>query len=740
MAQQPSSLRKNIWGWLTAGFSGLLVGALTIIASVSMAALVFAGGLSGHLAYGVDIALTTAVISGLLIALMSSCEVAISIPQDRTAPILAIMAAAIAAAVPANAGSEQVLSSIVTAIVVTSLITGVFLFGLGLARAGGLMRFLPYSVLGGYFAGAGWLLLLGGLRVMTNLELAAPADLLQLGDAALLVRWLPGLALALAITIASRFVSSGTALTLTLPAAAGLFFLTMLHDGETLETLAGNGWLLSPSTSQMSDIVSFSLPQLLAQSDWRMVLGQWANIGTVVVISAVSIMLTVSALESLSSRDFDINHELRVTGLANLATGLGGGMVGFHSLSISDLALRLGARNRIAGIVAALMAAAALLFGTELLGYLPRLVVGGLLASMGIAILDTWLVQSWQRLPRGEYLVVPLILLTIAGLGFIEGLIVGLLAALIQFVLKYSRTTVVRYALSGRDARSTVERNLDDERFLSRQGAQVLALKLRGYLFFGTAAQLSVRVRARVTDPSKPRLRYLLLDFKGVYGVDSSAAHEFRRLRRLAGQRGFTIVLTGMTADLLKRLHAGNISEHDEHVCEFHDLDHGLEWCENQMLDARRLAQREVPQTALQLLAQQIGDEVASVQFISYLSEVAFAPGDQLMRQGEESGDLYFVERGDVSVYLKPASGETLRIRRTGPGTVLGELGFYLGTPRSASVIAENTGKAYRLTAASLERMEREHPALAAAMHRFIADLLAERLLRTTRTLEGVLS
>jgi SulP family sulfate permease len=267
-----------------------------------------------------------------------------------------------------------------------------------------------------------------------------------------------------------------------------------------------------------------------------------------------------------------------------------------------------------------------------------------------------------------------------------------------------------------------------------------VALKLRGYLFFGTAAQLSGRVKARVTDRSKARLRYLLLDFKGVYGVDSSAAHEFRRLRLLAGRQAFTIVLTGMTAELLGRLHAGRLYEDDEHIREFNDLDHGLEWCENQMLEARRLARPGVPPTALQLLARQLGDDVAATDFVSYLSEVAFAPGDELIQQGAASRDLYFLERGDVSVYLKSATGEIVRIRRTGPGTVLGELGFYLDTPRSASVIAENAGKAYRLTAASLERMEKEHPALAAAMHRFIADLLAERLLRTTRTLEGVLS
>ena len=100
---------------------------------------------------------------------------------------------------------------------------------------------------------------------------------------------------------------------------------------------------------------------------------------------------------------------------------------------------------------------------------------------------------------------------------------------------------------------------------------------------------------------------------------------------------------------------------------------------------------------------------------------------------------MFFLEQGDVSVYLQTPDAEPTRIRRTGPGTVLGKLGFYLATPRSASVIADGPGRAYRLTNASLSRMEREHPQLAAALHRFMADLLAERLLRTTHTLEGVL-
>ena len=725
--------------WILATSLGLISGAMATVASVSMAALIFAGDLSAYLGSGIEIALVTAVVAGLAVALFSSGRVAIAIPQDRTAPILAIMASAIAAAAPASATGDAVFLTIVAAIVATTLLTGATLLALGLTRAGNLIRFVPYSVLGGFFAGTGWLLVLGGMRVMTSLPLGSLAEVAPLFGADLLLRWLPGLLIALAILGVSRFASSGTALPVILLASAGMFYLVMFNNGASLDALLRDGWLLGGSQHGAVGIAATSLPALLAHADWSLVPDQWANMATVVAITGISMILTVSALEMLSGENLDIHHEMRVTGLANLASGLSGGMVGFHSLSISGLALKLGARSRITSIVAALTAAA-MIYGVEVLSLLPRVVVGGLLLFIGISFLAKWLIRSWGKLPPGEFLVIPLILLTIAAVGFIEGLVVGLLAAFIQFVLTYSRTPVVRYALSGGSARSMVERNLDDEHCLSQQGEQLFVLKLRGYLFFGTAAQITARITTRATDPTKAPLRYVLLDFEAVNGVDSSALYEFHRLRKLAEQRDFIVVLTGLTPDLEAQLAARELFVDDGRLRSFSNWDLGLEWCENQILRSGGHCHPKDVRTALQHLAQRIPNGSGFDDLLAYLSEVAFDAGDTLIRQGDEPGDVFFLEAGDVSVYLRPAIGDTLRIRRTGPGTVLGELGFYLGTPRSASVVADSPGRAYRLTADALARMEQQHPALAAALHRFMADLLAERLLRTTHTLESVLN
>src|SRR3546814_9648848 len=60
--------------------------------------------------------------------------------------------------------------------------------------------------------------------------------------------------------------------------------------------------------------------------------------------------------------------------------------------------------------------------------------------------------------------------------------------------------------------------------------------------------------------------------------------------------------------------------------------------------------------------------------------------------------------------------------------TVVGEMGFYRGVPRTASVIAEEPTVIYRLTRTAFDRMQEKDPAAAAALHKLIIRLLSDRL------------
>jgi SulP family sulfate permease len=81
---------------------------------------------------------------------------------------------------------------------------------------------------------------------------------------------------------------------------------------------------------------------------------------------------------------------------------------------------------------------------------------------------------------------------------------------------------------------------------------------------------------------------------------------------------------------------------------------------------------------------------------------------------------------------------EQMRLQTMGLGTIVGELGLYLGSTRSASVIADTPTVAYRLTKEALQKMKEKEPKLAATFHEVIVNLLSERLVGLNRLIEVI--
>jgi len=719
--------------------AGLFIGTLAVISSISLAALIFSGPLYEYLPYGINIALISTLLSGLITALMSSNHSTVAAAQDRVAPILAIIASSIIAQTQLDGlSSFEAFSTIVVIIVVSTFMTGLFLILMGVVRAGGLMRFIPYSVLGGFLAGTGWLLMLGGLRVMSGLQLGWGTDIFSLLVSDTLIQWLPGVLIAVAIISLSKYFAPLLILPVILLISSLAFYLVMINLGYNLEMLKAGNWLISSPQVPSYEDGLMVFWQVASQSNWSVIDNYWMDIFSVLIISAMSVIFSSSALEMVSGKDVDVDKELRVAGFANIANSLGGAMPGFVSLSFSKLVTMFNATGRSTGIIVALMSGIALMLGADFFAYIPRFIVGSLLIYMGLSFLKEWLLDGYSRLSGGEYGIVLCILLVIATTGFVEGLFTGLLAALFLFVINYSKVPVVRYDLTGADTRSAVERSFNDDRLLNKHGKLIKIKKLRGYLFFGSMVQVINTIMSLCSDEKQKHTRYVLLDFSQVSGLDSSTAYQFHRLQRLTRRAGITLVLTEITASLKQQLFSSGIFKTDTHIKTFDDVDHGLEWCENELLTIFGSIELRHSSGILEELIK-ILDEQAAIDFKTYLDKISFEQDQELIQQNTPSDSMLFLHKGEVSVYLINSNGEKKRVRRTGSGTVIGELGFYLGTPRSASVISDTPGIAYKLSSKRLEQMNMESPQLASELHKFMANLMAERLLRTTNTLKSLM-
>jgi SulP family sulfate permease len=94
---------------------------------------------------------------------------------------------------------------------------------------------------------------------------------------------------------------------------------------------------------------------------------------------------------------------------------------------------------------------------------------------------------------------------------------------------------------------------------------------------------------------------------------------------------------------------------------------------------------------------------------------------------------------GSVAITIIDEHERPIRLRRMVGHTVVGEMGFYRGVPRTASVIAEEPTVIYRLTRDAFDRMQEKDPAAAAALHKLIIRLLSDRLEFANREISALL-
>lgn len=707
-------------------FAGAMSGTLVATFSITLAALIFSGNLTRYLPAGIGMALAGSAIIGAIVALGSSFRPVIAAPQENTAVVLALVASGIGSHITAKGGDP--FPTIVAVCSLSALVTGGLFLVLGGLRLGTLVRFIPYPVVGGFLAGTGWLLFTGAISVMAGTEFSL-ASLPLLLRAEAIVNWVPGLTLGIFLTMLLRRYHHFLLLPGLLVFAVAMFYGVVYAAGGTVSEALDRGMLLGPFPSG-------ALWPPMAPSDARLI--DWAEIGAnagnllaITMLATISILLNASGLEIATEREIDLDRELRATGIANLAAGLGFGMVGYLSLSESTLNHKAGAESRVAGIISACICAAALFFGASVFSYFPKPVLGGLLVFLGAGFLLETLYDSWFRLPRVEYGLVVIILVVIAWIGFLPGIGVGIVVSSVLFAVNYSRIDVIKRAAVGSDVRSNVERSAGDELTLEERGRELYILQLQGYIFFGTSYSLLKRVHHRMLSDDPAPTRYVLLDFRHVDGIDSSAVLSFVRMRKLAESNGVTVVLTDLPSAVKKQLERGGFADGSKRVRFFPDLDHGLEWVENQVL--RAAPPSMLPPTKL---VDELENVFRTREFVSgflrYLERVEAPAGYQIYRQGDVSKDLYLIESGELTAWLELEGGKTKRLRTMGPGTVVGESGLYLGARRSATVVTLCPTVLYRLSLDALERMTREAPHLAASFHQFVVCLLAERMVLAT--------
>lgn len=703
--------------------AGSISALVTIAYCFSFGALIFQGSISSGLTLGLAALLTGSAVTGLIVAMTTTLAPADAGPDTPAVAVMSVLAASIAGSFAARGLSgEAAAIHVLIAISVSTFLTGLMLLTMGITKVGEWLRFVPFPVIGGFLAASGWLLITGGIEVMTGVrpQLTGSAFSELFSDAQL-PKLLVGLLFAIGVFALRQRIKSFFVLPATFFASLIVLDLTLLLFGEA----GGSSWFLN-------DVGDFKLWLPLSvivteDIDWGVIAANSAEIGAVCGVTAISMLLDVSSLEVSRAKTAELDDEFRTNGYANIAASLVGGVAGNLSLNGSILIQEAGAVSRLSGVIAACICGLVLLIGGQIADFIPTVLLGGLLAYLGLVILTQAFVKTPALRSWTDFALAAGIMLIIINWGYLQGVITGIIGACLTFAFSYSRIGVVRRHLTRSDFSSNIERSTEQKLFLRENGKKIHVMWLAGFIFFGSSNGLFEYIRRCIDSQTDPRIRHIILDFSGVPGFDTSAMLSLVKLRNYCDAQGVALAISGISDKMLEAFRGADFFTDQGPHRLYGNRNVALEACENSLLsDFSMFDQSE--DVFEDWLERGLGPDIDIHHIMDYLTRYEVEAGHSLYQQGEPSDSVDLIASGLVAIVANDGHGGHIQLRRMAGQTIVGEMGFYRAATRTASVIADEQTVFYSLTREAFEKMQADHPKSAAAFDKFIIRILADRL------------
>jgi sulfate permease, SulP family len=720
VVSQAVSLNPKLHAALNDVLGGSAASVLTVTFGLSYALLIFAGPLAPYLSYGVAATFISSAILASVVALGSSLPFAVAGPESSTAAITGILAVSLVERMAVVDPSAPPLGPVLITLGLASIATGFVLCGFGVTRMGRAIRYVPYPVVGGFLGATGCLILLGAIRVITGQRLQFAtldrfANILTVSELAA--------ACAMALVLYLTWHRSRSSFGLPAILVGGVIFahIAFWLTGISLAEAQASGWTFQPPPP-----VSFMSPwsaNEISRYPWYTLPDVLGNLIAVIFVTATSTLFNTTGIEVALQREANLERELNITGLANILSGIFGGYTGCISISRSVLNFNGGGTGRLSGLTVAAISALMLAAAPQLLGYMPKFVLGGLLIYLGADQLHKWIVESRRRLSITDYLSLLAIIVIIVQWGFVAGVLIGTVIGCATFALSAARIDSIKYSFDGSEYRSSLDRSRDDQAVLAEHGGKIQGMNLQSYLFFGSANRLYQHVKALLA--RHPECRFLVFDFKLVTGIDSSAAYSFAQIKRTASDRGIKLVLVHLPSAAEKALRSSEFISQEVNIVP--ELDHALEWCENEIIAQHQGRQGEEA-SLRDWFTQILGADDDAAELMQRCERIEVDAGEIIVRAGDAADSMHFILDGRVGIMIPASEGGTTRVRSLGRYTTIGEMGLVSHAPRSATIQAEVASILYVLNTHQFEAIKNENPILGQKLLTYFVSIMAERL------------
>ena len=721
-----SHLKGDLSGGLTAAI-------ITLPMSIGYGLLAFAPLGLAFAPQAAMLGVTTAVIAGFLAALCGGTTIQVTGAQAALTLVVGTLVGSLASHSAIFSRPELMIGLVSICVFLAGLFQMVF-SALGLSS---LVKYIPQPVISGFMNGISILViikqvgpLLGAGQHITLLDVLKDPGRIHVSAFA------AGLVTMAAVFISKRCLKGIPSFCTGLIAGTVCFYLfSTAFDLPVSEQTLGH--------LQITLRPTLFWPQVIEHSSllpWNSIIPEIVLTSLVVcLLASMESMMSAVVCDQLTGLKHDSKRELMGQGIGNVGCAMFGALPAAGSVTRSAANFTAGGRTRLSGILSAAFVLLGVAVAGPWLGKIPVSVVAGIIAVVGLSLFDRWTLKVMKKLIGRasstkelgfELFICLLVTVLTLAVNLIIAVVFGVFVACLVFISRTGSTAIKRIA-RGSQVHSGRVRSPEEMTILTGKGDTIVIVLFQGPLFFGSAEHISERIKCCMEGADQ-----IILDFKQVTDVDITGARIIVEMRNWIAESGRKLMLSSSTSNA--RL--WNLFEIMDVSCAFKpeelfaDLDAALESAEDCLLAHEKGPDDDQEPVHLNDLALFEGFSPPDLECIEQKLKLRrYSQGEVVFRENGCDRDLFILMRGLMTIQIELLeSGRSKRLVTYGPGTVVGEMSFLDGSPRSATVVASEDTEAFCLTYEHFQALRQDNPELATTLSLNIAKEISQRLRRTT--------
>ena len=450
---------------------------------------------------------------------------------------------------------------------VATLMAGVLLVAMGLAKFGSVIKFIPHPIITGFTSGIAVIIFSGEIKDLLGLHMAqVPADFVA--------KWVAFVAHASSITPAAIAIAALSLVIIvawpTISRRIPAPFVALIVTTVIVQ------WLHLPveTIGSRFGTIAASVPHPhVPHLSWAQMTGLVGPACTIALLAAVESLLSAMVADGMIGSRHRSNMELVAQGIANIASPLCGGIPATGAIARTATNVKNGGRTPIAGITHAIT----LLVITLAFGRWASLIPMATLAA--ILVVVSYHMSEWRtfvselRAPKSD---VAVLLVTFGLTVFVDLTVamgVGMILAAFLFVRRMASVTSVR-AVTRDLEDGTDPYELDPNGVRSRTiPHNVEVYEIDGPFFFGAAETFKSTLSMVAANPA-----ILILRMRHVLALDSTGLRALQDMVHHFRKHGTTVLLAEVHAQPLVALTGSRTLDEVGMERIFATLDAALEW------------------------------------------------------------------------------------------------------------------------------------------------------------------